>query len=76
MKAQDKQFGTLAKEREEATAGLFQKLATSEMGLSPAEAEKRLSQYGYNELPEEKTNAFVKFLSYFWGPIPWTWSSC
>ena len=27
--------------------------------------------YGPNELEEKKTNPFLKFLSYFWGPIPW-----
>jgi H+-transporting ATPase len=43
---------------------------TSE-GLSQAQAIKRLDQYGYNEIPEEKTNPYLKFLSYFWGPIPW-----
>jgi H+-transporting ATPase len=40
-------------------------------GLSQAEAERRLAQYGYNEIPEKKTNPFLKFLTYFWGPIPW-----
>jgi H+-transporting ATPase len=40
-------------------------------GLSQEEAQRRLAQYGYNELPEEKVNPFLKFLSYFWGPIPW-----
>jgi H+-transporting ATPase len=40
-------------------------------GLTRAEAEARLARYGYNELPEEKANPLVKFLSYFWGPIPW-----
>ncbi|MGA3128757.1 MAG: cation-transporting P-type ATPase [Candidatus Korobacteraceae bacterium] len=30
----------------------------------------RLAQYG-NELPEEKVNPILKFLSYFWAPIPW-----
>ncbi len=50
---------------------LSQTLNTSPDGLSPEEAQRRLEQYGYNELPEEKTNAFLKFLSYFWGPIPW-----
>ena len=46
-------------------------LASSPDGLSQAEAEKRLTQYGPNELEEKKTNPFLKFLSYFWGPIPW-----
>jgi H+-transporting ATPase len=40
-------------------------------GLSSQEAAKRLLRYGPNELPEEKTNPLLKFLSYFWGPIPW-----
>jgi hypothetical protein len=40
-------------------------------GLSQAEAAKRLAQYGPNEIAEHKTNPLLKFLSYFWGPIPW-----
>ena len=47
------------------------KLGASPDGLSQAEAQKRLAQYGPNEIEEKKTNAFLKFLSYFWGPIPW-----
>ena len=31
----------------------------------------RLAQYGPNEIAEHKTNPLLKFLSYFWGPIPW-----
>ncbi len=50
---------------------LRQQLETSNEGLSPEEAQGRLARYGYNELPEEKTNPLLKFLSYFWGPIPW-----
>jgi H+-transporting ATPase len=40
-------------------------------GLSEDEAQRRLQQYGPNTLPEEKANPLLKFLSYFWGPIPW-----
>jgi len=40
-------------------------------GLSTAEATHRLAQYGPNEIAEHKTNPLLKFLSYFWGPIPW-----
>ena len=50
---------------------LLAKLGASPEGLSQAEAQKRLIQYGPNELEEKKTNLFLKFLSYFWGPIPW-----
>ena len=47
------------------------KLGSSPDGLSQAEAQKRLAQYGPNEIAEKKTNLLLKFLSYFWGPIPW-----
>jgi H+-transporting ATPase len=46
-------------------------LGSSPEGLTQAEAVKRLAQYGLNELEEKKTNALLKFLKYFWGPIPW-----
>jgi len=47
------------------------KLGSSPDGLSQTEAEKRLTQYGPNEIEEKKTNERLKFLGYFWGPIPW-----
>jgi H+-transporting ATPase len=50
---------------------LFDRLASSEEGLAQAEAESRIGQYGYNELLEKKQSPILKFLSYFWGPIPW-----
>ncbi len=50
---------------------LFQKLSSTERGLSSSEAAERLRQYGYNEIPEKKVNPAAKFLDYFWGPIPW-----
>ena len=52
-------------------AEVEKKLGSSPDGLSQAEAEKRLTQYGPNEIEEKKTNELLKFLSYFWGPIPW-----
>ncbi len=52
-------------------AEVEKKLASSPDGLTQAEAQKRLAQYGPNEIEEKKTNAFLKFLTYFWGPIPW-----
>jgi H+-transporting ATPase len=42
-----------------------------EKGLADSQVNDRISKYGYNELQEEKANPFLKFLSYFWGPIPW-----
>jgi len=47
------------------------KLGSSPAGLTQAEAQSRLAQYGYNEISEKKINPLIKFLSYFWGPIPW-----
>jgi H+-transporting ATPase len=49
---------------------LMKRLGTTPDGLSQVEAQNRLSRYGYNELAEEKANPFLKFLSYFKGPIP------
>ena len=52
-------------------AEVEKKLASSPNGLTQVEAQKRLAQYGPNEIEEKKTNPLLKFLSYFWGPIPW-----
>jgi H+-transporting ATPase len=46
-------------------------LHASSEGLNEAEAKQRLDQYGFNEIIEKKTNPYLKFVSYFWGPIPW-----
>ncbi|MEW6141696.1 MAG: plasma-membrane proton-efflux P-type ATPase [Chloroflexota bacterium] len=45
-------------------------LKSGQDGLSNDDVQARLSAYGYNELPEKKVNPLLKFLSYFWGPIP------
>jgi H+-transporting ATPase len=50
---------------------LLGKLSASKDGLSSSEAAKRLQQYGFNDIPEKKENPLIKFLTYFWGPIPW-----
>jgi H+-transporting ATPase len=52
-------------------AEVEKKLGSSADGLTQAEAQKRLTRYGPNEIEEKKTNELLKFLSYFWGPIPW-----
>ncbi|MGA8277493.1 MAG: plasma-membrane proton-efflux P-type ATPase [Rhodanobacteraceae bacterium] len=50
---------------------LQKKLQSSPDGLTRAEAQKRLAKDGPNEIEEKKPNLILKFLSYFWGPIPW-----
>ena len=50
---------------------LFARLGSSPKGLSGKEAQDRLEQYGPNALEEKKESPFLKFLRYFWGPIPW-----
>ncbi|MDH5202716.1 MAG: plasma-membrane proton-efflux P-type ATPase [Nitrospirota bacterium] len=50
---------------------LLQKLSSRTKGLFALEAKERLQKYGYNEITEKKISPLVKFLGYFWGPIPW-----
>ncbi|CAO3694475.1 hypothetical protein G6F70_000287 [Rhizopus microsporus] len=38
-------------------------------GLSSQEVAERQARFGMNELPEKKTNPFLKFFGYFTGPI-------
>ena len=44
------------------------KLDASENGLSQAEARKRLTHYGPNEIEEKKTNEILKFSAISGGP--------
>ncbi len=50
---------------------LFDELRTGPAGLTSAEAKERLNKYGPNALDERRESPLLKFLSYFWGPIPW-----
>ena len=50
---------------------LQKKLQSSPEGLTDVEAKKRLAKDGPNEIEEKKENLILKFLGYFWGPIPW-----
>ena len=50
---------------------LLKKYESSENGISESSVKERIEQYGYNEIAEKTVNPIVKFLSYFWGPIPW-----
>ena len=49
---------------------LMKQLDASTDGLAGNEAQQRLEKYGYNEIEEKKQSPVLKFLSYFWGPIP------
>jgi H+-transporting ATPase len=50
---------------------LWSRLVASPDGLTEATARQRLGQYGANEITAVKVNQLLKFLGYFWGPIPW-----
>jgi H+-transporting ATPase len=52
-------------------SALFKELSSSSEGLDSAEAKKRLEKFGPNALEEKVENPLLKFLGYFWGPIPW-----
>jgi len=49
---------------------LYESLKASPTGLSSEEAKARFERYGPNELLEKKVNPILRFLRYFWGPIP------
>lgn len=50
---------------------LYESLDSSAEGLTSEDSKKRLDQYGPNKIVEQKQNPLLKFLGYFWGPIPW-----
>ncbi|MCL4420827.1 MAG: plasma-membrane proton-efflux P-type ATPase [Candidatus Thermoplasmatota archaeon] len=47
------------------------KLSASVDGLTSAEAGKRITEYGKNEVSEKKKNPVFSFLRKFWAPVPW-----
>ena len=53
------------------TEEVLQLLGVSKTGLSGEEANRRLAQFGPNALVEHRVIPLIKFLGYFWGPIPW-----
>jgi len=53
------------------TENTFSRLQSAPEGLASAEAKTRLAQFGRNALEEKKTSPLLRFLGYFWGPIPW-----
>ena len=50
---------------------IYNKLSVNKRGLTTQEANNRFLKYGPNEIPEKKKSTLLKFLSNFWGPIPW-----
>jgi H+-transporting ATPase len=52
-------------------AELRSALGATAHGLDRQEVQRRLAQYGYNEITERKASLLLKLLTYFWGPIPW-----
>ena len=50
---------------------VFEVLNSSNEGLTKDEADIRFQQYGPNAIAEHGINPLLKFLTYFWGPIPW-----
>jgi H+-transporting ATPase len=57
--------------KKESANEIMKNLSTSQKGLSAENASKRIEIFGPNEIVEKKKNPYLKFLSYFWGPIPW-----
>lgn len=53
--------------REEA----FKLLKTDHHGLTTAECEKRLIEFGANKLPENARNPILVYLGYMWNPLSW-----
>lgn len=43
----------------------------SSRGLTQNEVDSRIKEFGYNEVPEKKSNPFIKLLAKFWGLTPW-----
>ncbi len=47
------------------------KVTEAPVGLTSVEAQRRLAQYGSNEIPERRPHPVLTLLKKFWGPIPW-----
>ncbi|MGE5195853.1 MAG: HAD-IC family P-type ATPase, partial [Anaerolineae bacterium] len=50
---------------------LFKELESSKEGLDLSVAASRLETCGPNAIEEKRKSVFLKFIHYFWGPIPW-----
>jgi H+-transporting ATPase len=45
--------------------------STPTVGLTEAEADRRLVKYGENGLAEQHVSVLQRLVQFFWGPIPW-----
>lgn len=70
-KATDEGFINTDEAKKTGIDELFHRLGSARTGLSGQEAARRIEEYGYNEIVEKELNPLIKFLTYFWGPIPW-----
>jgi len=52
-------------------AGIDPSACNLEKGLSDEDAARRLADYGPNALEEKHKSSTMRFLAFFWGPIPW-----
>ncbi len=43
----------------------------AKVGLTSAEAARRLAEHGRNEVAEEKEHVLAKIARHFWAPVPW-----
>jgi H+-transporting ATPase len=50
---------------------LLERLGSDPGGLTEDEAAERLERIGPNAIEEKRESPWMKFLHYFWGPIPW-----
>ncbi|KAF8348510.1 hypothetical protein F5887DRAFT_950386 [Amanita rubescens] len=50
---------------------VFKLLQCEDVGLTVAEAQRRLEIFGPNKLESEEQNPFLQFLSFMWNPLSW-----
>lgn len=69
-------MGNIAQLREEDVKNIeletvFERIESSKEGLTQEQAKERQEQFGLNVLEEKAEHPLLRFLGYFWGPIPW-----
>ncbi len=69
MANEDAESADLTKTTTEAAVALLKTDAAK--GLASSEIASRVARYGYNEVPEQKTNQLIRFVRKFWGLTAW-----